>query len=202
MVATMADWSSAYFRSSRSLADRRSAAAVRPAAFVWSVMARCLNIVGNVIAIVADFLAKDGNANCTVREIFPMRRGILPKVALVVDDEALIRWSVSEGLTEAGWSVRQASNGAEARRLVRALDGEPFVIVLDLRLPDVSDLSLVRELRAARPDVPMIVMTAHGSADDASAVLASGVFSFVTKPFDVPELVALAIAAAVPDIQK
>ncbi len=125
-----------------------------------------------------------------------MTREKLPKLALVVDDEALIRWSLSEGLTEAGWNVRQAANGAEARAVVNSLDGVPFIIVLDLRLPDVADLSLVRELRLARPDVPMIVMTAHGTAEDKAAVLASGVFSFVSKPFDVPELVALATAAA------
>ena len=151
-------------------------------------MAQGLNIVGSVIAFEAVFLGNEGNVNVDLREIPPMTREILPKTALVVDDEALIRWSVSEGLAEAGWSVRVAANGAEARAAVRALDGVPFVIVLDLRLPDVSDLSLVRDLRAERPDVPMIVMTAHGSPEDASAALASGVFSFVSKPFDVPEL--------------
>lgn len=159
-------------------------------------MARCLNRVGNAIASEADLLRNIGNVDFHLREILPMNREILPKLALIVDDEALIRWSLSEGLTEAGWTVRQAANGAQARAAVRALDGLPFVIVLDLRLPDVADLSLVRELRTARPDVPMIVMTAHGSSEDASAVLASGAYSFVSKPFDVPELVALANAAA------
>lgn len=159
-------------------------------------MAQCLNTEGTVIAFEAVFLGNNGNVTVDLREILPMTREILPKTVLVVDDEALIRWSLSEGLSEAGWSVRVAANGAEARAAVRSLDGVPFVIVLDLRLPDVSDLSLVRDLRTERPDVPMIVMTAHGSPEDASAVLASGVYSFVSKPFDVPELVALANAAA------
>lgn len=127
-----------------------------------------------------------------------MAREIVPRTVLVVDDEALIRWSLSEGLTDAGWTVRQAANGADARSAVRALAGQPFVIVLDLRLPDVSDLSLVRELRAARPDVPMIVMTAHGTNDDAAQALAAGVHSFVGKPFDVVEIVELVGAAASP----
>ena len=119
----------------------------------------------------------------------------VPRTVLVVDDEALIRWSLSEGLIDAGWTVRQAATGAEARAEVRALAGQPFVIVLDLRLPDVFDLSLVREIRAARPDVPMIVMTAHGTNDDARQAKACGVFSFVGKPFDMVEIVALVDAA-------
>jgi DNA-binding NtrC family response regulator len=130
--------------------------------------------------------------------ILPMRREIVPRTVLVVDDEALIRWSISEGLIDAGWTVRQAATGADARSAVRALAGQPFVIVLDLRLPDVSDLSLVHEIRTARPDVPMIVMTAHGTNDDASQALEAGVFSFVGKPFDVVEIVALVAAAASP----
>lgn len=125
-----------------------------------------------------------------------MSREIVPRTVLVVDDEALIRWSLSEGLADAGWTVQQAATGADARAAVRALEGQPFIILLDLRLPDVSDLSLVREIRAARPDVPMIVMTAHGTTDDAAQALAAGVFSFVGKPFDVVEVVALVAAAA------
>jgi DNA-binding NtrC family response regulator len=129
-----------------------------------------------------------------------MTREIVPRTVLVVDDEALIRWSLSEGLTDAGWTVRQAANGADARSIVRALAGQPFVIVLDLRLPDVSDLSLMRELRATRPDVPMIVMTAHGTNDDAVEARAAGVHSFVGKPFDVVEIVELVEAAASPGV--
>ena len=125
-----------------------------------------------------------------------MSRRIMPRTVLVVDDEALIRWSLSEGLTDAGWTVRQAASGAEARAAVRSLHDQPFVILVDLRLPDVSDLSLVRELRALRPDVPMIVMTAHRTADDATQAREAGVHSFVDKPFDVVEVVALVDEAA------
>ncbi|HUR20259.1 MAG TPA: response regulator [Vicinamibacterales bacterium] len=124
-----------------------------------------------------------------------MMRNKPPRTVLVVDDESLIRWSLSEGLADAGWTVRQAATGNEARAAVRALEGQPFVLLLDLRLPDVSDLSLIRELRAARPDVPMIVMSAHGSSDDAMQAMACGAFSFVGKPFDMVEMVALVDAA-------
>jgi DNA-binding response OmpR family regulator len=116
-------------------------------------------------------------------------------VVLVVDDEALIRWSLSEGLSDSGFVVRLASTGAEARTVLQSFDGEPLVIVLDLRLPDIADLSLLRELRALRPDVPIIMMTAHGSAEDAALARELGVFRFIDKPFDVSEVVGLVSAA-------
>lgn len=124
-----------------------------------------------------------------------MSRENLPRTVLIVDDEALIRWSLSEGLSDAGWAVQQASSGDAARAAVRALDGHPFLILLDLRLPDVADLSLLLELRRTRPDVPLILMTAHGTNEDASQALAAGAFAVVGKPFDVSEMVSLADAA-------
>jgi DNA-binding NtrC family response regulator len=110
---------------------------------------------------------------------------------LVVDDEALIRWSLTEGLREAGYEVCQAASGAEASSIVRHCAHQPLVIVLDLRLPDVADLSLVRALRAERPDAAMILMTAHGTPADMAQARIAGVSFVVDKPFDVAEMVAL-----------
>jgi len=110
---------------------------------------------------------------------------------LIVDDEALIRWSLSEALAEAGFDVHQAASGREARTALAACDGRPVVILLDLRLPDVGDLSLVRDIRAHRPDAPVIVMTAHGAADVRRQSAALGVAAVIDKPFDVAELTAL-----------
>lgn len=124
-----------------------------------------------------------------------MMEGKLPRTALVVDDEALIRWSVSEGLVEAGWLVRQAANGADARAALAALDGQPCLVILDLRLPDVSDLSLVQALRQARPEVPIILMTAYGTADQKRLAEAAGVYRVIDKPFDIGTIVSLADAA-------
>jgi DNA-binding NtrC family response regulator len=108
--------------------------------------------------------------------------------ALIVDDEALIRWSLSEALTESGFLVRQAASGREARAALAACEGEPLVVVLDLRLPDVADLSLLREIRTRRPDVPVIVMTAHGAPDALAQAHALGVVRVVGKPFDISHL--------------
>jgi len=112
-------------------------------------------------------------------------------VVVVIDDEALIRWSLSERLTEEGYAVRQASTGTEALAVLASIGGQPAVVLLDLRLPDVSDLTLFRRIRAQWPDVPVILMTAHGSAEEAQAAMAEGAFRFVGKPFDVADIAAL-----------
>lgn len=122
-----------------------------------------------------------------------MMREKLPTwpTVLVVDDEPLIRWSLSEGLTEGGYSVRLAANAAEARAVLVGADGSPMVVLLDLRLPDVADLSLLREVRTRWPDVPVVLMTAHGTADDARGAAALGAYRVVDKPFDVSAMVQL-----------
>jgi DNA-binding NtrC family response regulator len=126
------------------------------------------------------------------RGISSMTRGIVPMpVVLVVDDEPLIRWSLSERLIEDGYPVRQASNGAEALAVLATLDGQPAIVLLDLRLPDVQNLTLFRKIRALRPEVPVILITAHGSAEDAEEAMAEGAYRFVGKPFDVAEIAAL-----------
>jgi two-component system nitrogen regulation response regulator GlnG len=123
-------------------------------------------------------------------EIVRMIRGKTRKgVVMVVDDEALIRWSLSEALTDAGYTVQLAESGAEARTLLAATGGEPLVIVLDMLLSDVRDLSFMREVRASRPEVAVIMMTAYGTPEDAAAALEAGVFRFVHKPFDMTELI-------------
>jgi DNA-binding NtrC family response regulator len=112
-------------------------------------------------------------------------------VVLVIDDEPLIRWSLCEGLKDKGYVVRQAATRAEAWRELDGCQGEPLVILLDLRLPDVADLSLLRDLRARRPDAPVVMMTAHGSDEDARNAHRLGAFRFVSKPFDVAEMIGL-----------
>jgi len=113
---------------------------------------------------------------------------IMP-VVLVVDDEPLIRWSLSEGLTDSGYVVRLAGNAAEARAALSILGRQPLVVLLDLRLPDVVDLSLLAEIRSRWPDVRVVMMSAHGTADDVNRATDLGAIRFVEKPFDVTEVV-------------
>jgi DNA-binding NtrC family response regulator len=117
-------------------------------------------------------------------------------LVLVVDDESLIRWALSEGLSDAGYPVQEAASGTEAREAIAAAEGRPLVVILDLRLPDVTDLSLLRHIRITRPDVPVVMMSAHGTAEDAEQATALGAFRFVPKPFDLVEIIEVVAAAA------
>jgi len=111
--------------------------------------------------------------------------------ALVVDDEALIRWSVAETLTGLGLDVEQAGDGATALRAVEAAAVAFDVVVLDLRLPDVSDLTLLEELRRRLPTATIVLMTAFGSAEIVARVERLGVRGVLDKPFELTDLVDL-----------
>jgi DNA-binding NtrC family response regulator len=118
------------------------------------------------------------------------KKSTLPSI-LVVDDEALIRWSVAETLGERGYDVTEAG---DARMALAAVDraAEPFdVVLLDYRLPDSSDLRLLATLKKRMPGSQIIVMTAYSSPELAQGAMALGAFRVITKPFEVDNLAAL-----------
>lgn len=107
---------------------------------------------------------------------------------LVVDDEALIRWSLGEQLTHAGYDVAEAATGAEA---LAALHGEtaPFdLVLLDLKLPDTDGLRLLRHIRETRPRCRVIMMSAFATPQDVDEARQGGVAEIIAKPFDVDAL--------------
>lgn len=106
---------------------------------------------------------------------------------LVVDDELLLRWSVSETLSDLGCAVAQASTAAEALRAVTTAERPFEVVVLDLRLPDMSDLSLLRTVRQLLPDAALVLMTAFGTAEIVTQAQALGA-AVLNKPFELAEL--------------
>lgn len=108
--------------------------------------------------------------------------------ALVADDEALIRWSVAETLAGLGMEVRQAADAAATLQAIDEAD-EPFdVVVLDLRMPDVDDLSLVSKVRGLLPSATVILMTAFGTAEIVSGAHELGVRAVLSKPFELDHL--------------
>lgn len=113
---------------------------------------------------------------------------------LVVDDEPLIRWSLSEALAESGHSVIEAADGESAIRALHS-DGPFDVVVLDYRLPDSNDLNLLTTIRQRAPNSAVIMMTAYGTPEITGAALALGAYRVVSKPFEVPDLVALVAQA-------
>jgi DNA-binding NtrC family response regulator len=104
---------------------------------------------------------------------------------LVVDDEALVRWSLNERLTEDGLRVVEAGTGREA--LERAADGVDLVL-LDYKLPDSDGLSILAQLKTRDRDVPVILLTAHSSVELAVAAMKAGAYHYANKPFNLDEV--------------
>jgi len=114
-----------------------------------------------------------------------------PRRALVVDDEPLIRWSLVQTLGDRGFSVEQASSGAEALNAVEAADGGFDVVLLDFRLPDSNDLTLLTRIRRRMPDAAVILMTAFSTPEVAQEALDLGAIGVVSKPFELGAMVGL-----------
>jgi len=125
------------------------------------------------------------------REIPRMQKKSAPLRVLVADDEPLIRWSVSETLHDAGHQVVETGDAQGARGAVRDASRPFDVIILDLRLPDSNDLSLLASIRKLSPATPVILITAYGSPDLASAALDLGAYRVLNKPFELQDLAAL-----------
>ncbi|HEV3211786.1 MAG TPA: response regulator transcription factor [Acidimicrobiales bacterium] len=109
------------------------------------------------------------------------------ELVLVVDDEESYRDALSIGLSQEGFDVVVAADGAEARAAVRR--DRPDLVLLDVMLPDVSGIELCREIRAER-DVPVIMVTARDGEVDVVLALELGAADYVAKPYRLRELVA------------
>lgn len=106
---------------------------------------------------------------------------------LVVDDEALIRWSITETLAAAGHQVTEASDAATALRAVT--DAPDFdLVLLDFRLPDSNDLGLLKKIRRMAPAAAVVMMTAFGTPDMTAGAMELGVSRVLNKPFNMGEL--------------
>lgn len=106
---------------------------------------------------------------------------------LVVDDEATVRELLSAALRFAGFRVTSAATAAEA---VAAATGEPpDLVLLDVMLPDMDGFEVVRRLRERRAAVPVLFLTARDRQSDKVTGLALGADDYVTKPFDLAELI-------------
>src|SRR6476469_1611401 len=106
---------------------------------------------------------------------------------LVVDDDDTITDVVSGYLDRAGHTAERAADGAKALELVET--DPPDLIVLDIMLPEIDGLEVCRRVRASHPDLPVIMLTALGEAEDRIAGLEVGADDYVTKPFSPRELV-------------
>ncbi len=107
---------------------------------------------------------------------------------LVADDEANIRKVLAALLRREGHDTKTATDGAEALRLLDAEPADIDVVITDLRMPHVDGLALLREVNVKYPEIPVILITAHGTVDTAVEAMKNGAFDYLQKPFEQEEL--------------
>ena len=104
-----------------------------------------------------------------------------PVRILVADDEPNLRRVLGAILSRDGYEVINASDGAEAIALA---DEGVDVVITDLRMPKLDGMEVLRRMVADHPDVPVIMITAHGSVDSAVEAVKLGAFDYLEKPFE------------------
>jgi two-component system response regulator AtoC len=111
---------------------------------------------------------------------------------LVVDDEALLRWSIAEVLRRSGHTVIEATSAHEARDAISRTVVQPIdVVLLDYRLPDSNDLRLLEEVHQRIPKSAVVLMTAYGAPETVQGALDRGAYCVLTKPFDMHGIAAV-----------
>jgi DNA-binding NtrC family response regulator len=105
---------------------------------------------------------------------------------LIVDDERSLRFSIGEWARDMGYTPLEAPGGREALEAVR--DHGADAVLLDLRLGDEDGLKLLRQIREADPDVPVVMLTGHGTVEHAVRAIKLGAYDFMLKPPDLDHL--------------
>jgi len=108
------------------------------------------------------------------------------KQVLIVDDEPNLRKILSAQLTRDGYDVLTAEDGEQGLALLA--EHHIDLIITDLKMPKVDGMTLLKRALVDEPELPVVLITAHGSIDTAVEALKSGAFDFVTKPFDKDEV--------------
>ena len=114
---------------------------------------------------------------------------------LVVDDEALLRWSIAYVLRQAGHEVVEAASAADARCILARAPAAFDVVLLDYYLPDSNELSLLEELRWRLPRCAIVLMTVYSTPESLRRALDHGACGVLVKPFDMEQLDSLVAQA-------
>jgi len=109
-----------------------------------------------------------------------------PPRVLIIDDEPLMRMSISDALKEDGYEVMSTASGREGVQLAK--DGSFDVVITDLRLPDLDGIEVLKSCKKASPETMVVLITAYGAVETAVEAMKYGAYDYVTKPFRMEEL--------------
>lgn len=112
----------------------------------------------------------------------------------VVDDDQSVRWVLEKALRQAGMQAKSFERAEHALEAIQ--HGSPDVMITDVRMPGISGIALLERLSDAKPELPIIVITAHSDLENAVAAYKGGAFEYLPKPFDIDEAVELVHKAA------
>lgn len=112
---------------------------------------------------------------------------------LIVDDERLVRQSLAKEFARQGYNVITAETGQEALTLCE--EESPEVVLLDLKLPDMNGVEVLRRLREVDKNINVLIITAYGTLDSAIQALRLGAYDYLTKPFDL-EAISFSVSKA------
>ncbi|MCK4353313.1 sigma-54-dependent Fis family transcriptional regulator, partial [candidate division WOR-3 bacterium] len=109
----------------------------------------------------------------------------MPKI-LIIDDDKDVRWTLSKLLNNEGYKTLEASDGKSG--ISSACNNLPDLIFLDIKLPDLNGIEVLRKIKELSKDLIIIVLTGYGTIDNAVRAIKIGAYDYITKPFDIDKL--------------
>ena len=111
----------------------------------------------------------------------------MSKKILVIEDDQSMRWVLEKSLTKEGYTVISSPDGRSG--LAAAAEAPPDLVILDILMPDMDGLTVLRKLKESRPQIPVIIITAQNIMTHAVEAMRRGAYDYLPKPFDIPVLV-------------
>src|SRR5512132_1138704 len=118
----------------------------------------------------------------------------MPATVLLVDDEKNIQLTLSRALSMEGYAVEVAGGGREALEKIAALPVD--VVVMDVRMPGLDGISVLAKARETRPELPVVIMSGHGSIETVRSAFRLGAFDYLEKPITEKEKLLVAVRNA------
>jgi len=110
---------------------------------------------------------------------------LTPKI-LIIDDEEKMCWALERALSHEGYQVVTATRGLRGIELAR--ENELSIVILDLKMPDIDGITVLKLLKKINPSIPVIMITAHGTIDTAIEAMKIGAMDYITKPFKLEQI--------------